>query len=465
MENKKENFSEWYNEIVESAGLIDKRYPIKGMNIWMPYGLKVALNFDENVRRLCDAKGLNEVSFPLLITRKQLNVEFEHLKGFEKQVFWITKGGTDKLDEEMSLRPTSESAMYPMFAMWIRTHGDLPLKLYQLVSVYRYETKHTRPFLRDREFRFFEAHTAHRNYQEAEAEIVEYLDIWKSLSDILCVPYVLHRRPEWDKFAGAEYSNAADTFLPSNRSLQVATFHQYGTNFSKPYDITYVNEAGEKEYVHQTTYGMSSRLIGALVGIHGDDKGLILPPDLAPTQVIIIPIPSEKSDTLKYSMNLEKILSSKGIRARVDSRDSYTPGYKYNDWEMRGVPVRIEVGEREVAANTATIAMRVEKGKKTVGLKDLEDSVRDSLRRVKEIITDKAVKQMKKIIKEAAAMNDLIAWKGPSLSYWCGLRECSDHIEEKSEKVCLGYRIDVESAGNCVVCGKEGRLATFSRTY
>ena len=304
MENRKKNFSEWYNEIVETAELSDKRYHVKGMNVWRPYGLKIMQGIDGIIRRLVDSRDFDEVSFPVPVTKDQLMVEFEHVKGFEGELYWITRGGHENLDVELALRPTSEAAMYPMFSLWIRSHADLPMKLYQIVSVYRHETKHTRSFIRIREIHFFEAHTAHATYEDAEKQMVQYKEIWERLADELCLPYITNRRPDWDKFPGARYTLAFDTLLPSSRSLQIGTIHQYGTNFSENYDIKYADDDGEHHFVSQTTFGMSERLLAAVIGVHGDDKGLILPPGIAPVQVIIVPIPSESEDTIGYSRKI-----------------------------------------------------------------------------------------------------------------------------------------------------------------
>ncbi|HKJ96284.1 MAG TPA: aminoacyl--tRNA ligase-related protein, partial [Thermoplasmataceae archaeon] len=304
MENRKKNFSEWYNEIVETAELSDKRYHVKGMNVWRPYGLKIMQGIDGIIRRLVDSRDFDEVSFPVPVTKDQLMVEFEHVKGFEGELYWITRGGHENLDVELALRPTSEAAMYPMFSLWIRSHADLPMKLYQIVSVYRHETKHTRSFIRIREIHFFEAHTAHATYEDAEKQMVQYKEIWERLADELCLPYITNRRPDWDKFPGARYTLAFDTLLPSSRSLQIGTIHQYGTNFSENYDIKYADDDGEHHFVSQTTFGMSERLLAAVIGVHGDDKGLILSPGIAPVQVIIVPIPSESEDTIGYSRKI-----------------------------------------------------------------------------------------------------------------------------------------------------------------
>ena len=287
---KEEEFSDWYNAVIEGAELTDKRYPIKGMNVWRPYGWAVAKLIDGAIRQEFDATGHDEVCFPVLIPESEFQKEADHVKGFEDSVYWVTHGGLDELDVRLVLRPTSETAMYPMFKLWIRSHADLPLKVYQIVPTFRYETKMTRSFMRVREIHFFESHTAHATYEDAEQQIREDLQINERLMRLLCLPYRIHRRPDWDKFPGAHYSLACDTLLPSGRVLQVGTFHHYKDNFAKVYDVLYEDEKGEHRHVHQTTDGMSERLLGAIVSAHGDEKGLVLPPAVAPVQAVIVPI-------------------------------------------------------------------------------------------------------------------------------------------------------------------------------
>ncbi len=285
---KDEEFSEWYNSVIERAELSDKRYPIKGMNVWRPYGWAIMKLIDQAMREEFDSTGHGEVNFPVLIPETEFQKEADHVKGFEGDVFWVTRGGLNELDVKLVLRPTSETAMYPMFRLWIRSHADLPLKVYQIVPVFRYETKMTRTFMRVREIHFFEAHTAHATYEDAEQQIQEDLQINERIMRLLCLPYP--RRPDWDKFPGAYYSLGTDTLLPSGRAAQVATFHQYRDNFAKVYDVTYETEKGEHRYVYQTTDGMSERLLGATISIHGDEKGLVLPPAAAPVQAVVVPI-------------------------------------------------------------------------------------------------------------------------------------------------------------------------------
>src|SRR5437867_1852963 len=262
---KDEDFSEWYASVIEKAELRDKRYPIKGMDVWLPYGWAIMKRIDQAWREEFDATGHREVNFPLLIPETEFKKEADHVKGFESDVYWVTHGGLNPLDIRLVLRPTSETAMYPMFALWIRSHADLPLKVYQIVSTFRYETKMTRTFLRVREIHFFESHTAHATFEDAQQQIQEDLQIHERLMRRFCLPYIVSKRPDWDKFPGADYSLGADTLLPSGRTLQIATFHQYKDNFSTVYDVKYEDAEGARRYVHQTTDGMSERLVGAVV--------------------------------------------------------------------------------------------------------------------------------------------------------------------------------------------------------
>lgn len=465
MENKKSDFSEWYNEIIEISGLSDKRYPIKGMNVWMPYGLKAMQNIDRAIRRSVDSRDFQEVSFPVLITRDQLAVEFDHIKGFENEVFWVTRGGNEPLEVDMALRPTSESAMYGMFSLWVRSHADLPLRVYQIVNVYRYETKHTRSFIRIREIHFFEAHTAHDTYESSERQMQEYREIWREISTDLCLPYQIHQRPEWDKFPGAKYTLAFDTILPGGRSLQIGTIHQYGTNFAETYDIKYLQDDGEHEFANQTTFGLSERLLAAVIGIHGDDKGLIFPPAVAPIQVVVVPIPSKKSDTVSYAREIYESLSRSGFRTKLDDRENYTPGFKYNDWEMKGVPVRIEVGERELKGNSVVMVSRTDRRKSVVPKDDLTTKLDELNSEIMKYLTENARTYFETHIKRVQSFDDLNNSDGFVITGWCGAKECSEKIEEKFELGLLGTSPDNNRDSNCIVCGESGKEATFSRSY
>jgi len=470
-------FSEWYNEIIETAEIQDKRYPVKGMNIWLPYGLKIMRNIEKFIHGEMVRTGHDEVLFPALIPESEFQKEADHIKGFEDEVYWITHAGLDPLDIRLILRPTSETAMYSMFSLWIRSHADLPFKIYQIVNVYRYETKHTRPLIRVREIsRFFEAHTAHDSYEDAERQIKEDLEVFGRLAKFLALPYIVSKRPEWDKFPGAYYSLGAEVMMPDGRTLQIGTMHNYRQNFSRAYNIQYETEGGDHEYVHQTTFGMSERLLAAVIGIHGDDNGMVLPPTIAPIQVVIVPIPKKgaKVDVFAYAHEIEEELRNAGIRVHVDERD-IRPGRKYYDWELKGVPVRIEVGPRDVEGKKAVIARRDTLTKEVVERHGLVEAVRKTLDGIMENLYNRAKELLESHIKRVDTIKEAKAVfedrRGIVEIPWCGSEECGLKMEEELEAKMLGIPYPLERAKapegkKCPVCGREAKfIARFARTY
>jgi len=457
-EDPETNFSEWYNDIIERTGLTDKRYPVKGLNVWPPYGWKLMRLIDERIRKHFEDFGYQEVYFPSLIPKSQFNKEAEHIKGFTSEVYWITKGGDSELDEQLVLRPTSETAMYPIFSLWIRSHADLPLKTYQIVNVFRYETKQTRTFIRVREIHFIEGHTVHDSYEDAEKQIADDIEIWKRVSEDIAVPYIMGKRPDWDKFPGAYYTIGADTFFPSGRSLQIATIHQYKDNFAKPYEIKFVDENGNTKYAHQTTFGISERLIASIVGIHGDKKGLIIPPRVAPIQIVIVPIPGE--GVTEYSREIFEELESIKIRVKLDERDQYTPGWKFNDWEEKGVPLRLEIGKREVSEGKITYAKRTG-GKASMPKEEFMHKVNSLLEEIQSELYSRAKERINSYIKPLHSLEGEIDFY-PNYVYWCGEKSCANVIEEKTGKSILST---TEGFGKCIVCGREGQKTIISKKY
>lgn len=456
-EEKEDDFSIWYNSIIDRTGLSDKRYPVKGLNIWPPYGWNLMRNVDGVIRKHFEDKEYKEVSFPTLIPESQFDKEAEHIKGFSNQVYWVTKGGDNELDEKLVLRPTSETAMYPIFSLWIRSHTDLPLRIFQIVNTFRYETKQTRTFIRVREIHFVEGHTVHPSFESSEKQIADDIEIWRRIADEIALPYVIGKRPSWDIFPGAFYSIGVDIFLPSGKSLQVATIHQYRDNFARPYEIAYTDEKGERSYGHQTTFGISERLVGAIVGIHGDEKGLILPPTVAPIQVIIVPIPGEGVN--EYSESAFNDLKKAGFRVEIDRRNQYTPGWKYNHWEERGVPLRIEVGKLEAKEKTITLAYRT-RGKQKIKREDLIESVNSALKDLLGTIKGRADKKMKGYITEISDLSDALG-PMPNMIYWCGSKKCAEEIEKTGKSILSSY----DEEGTCIVCGKSGLKTAISKQY
>ena len=453
---KDEDFSEWYNEAIEKAGLTDKRYPVKGMNVWPAYGWKLMRLIDDETRRLVEGNGHDEVKFPLLIPEDEFQKEADHIKGFDEQVFWVTHAGKNELDIPLLIRPTSETAMYPLFDLWIRSHADLPLKIYQIVNVFRYETKQTRAFMRMREIHFFEAHTCHATEDGSEEQIKEDLETMDKLSKKLCLPYLKLVRTDWDKFPGADYSVGADAFLPTGKLLQIAGIHQYKTNFAKAYGITFEDKEGEHKHVYQTTYGMSERLIGAIVALHGDDKGIVIPPGIAPIQVRIIPIfYGENKDVLNHCNNLKQTLTERGLRVDIDDRDDIRPGSKFFESEEKGIPLRLDVGSKEFENNSVTAVRRDTGNKESFPSDKLEERVTKILLTMEEEMYKRADQNLKENIRDAADFEDMTEQKIYRIA-WCGELECGQYIEEVSDREMLGHLYgEEEFSGKCLSCGKQ----------
>ncbi len=465
---KTEDFNEWYNEIVELADLCDKRYPIKGMNVWRPYGWKLMSHVDKLTRDEMIKTDHQEVYFPLLIPESSFKKEEEHIEGFGSEVYWVTHAGLNKLEERWLLRPTSETAMYPMFSLWIRSHTDLPLKTYQIVNTFRYETKQTRAFIRVREIHFFEAHTCHVDFKDAEKQIKEDKDIAGRLFQKLCLPFILSKRPDWDKFAGAFYTISIDVLMPSGRTLQLGSIHQYRDNFAKPYEISYEAEDGKHKNCHQTTYGMSERILGALIGVHGDNKGLVMPPEVAPTQVVIIPIifKGKEKTVLDSCDTLYEKLKNNGIRVHVDKRD-ITPGNKYYDWELKGVPLRIEIGPRDVEKKEIVLVRRDISEKKSVSLKSCVKIIKEEFRSISEDLYKNAEKFLKENMHRVKTVEEAKGLKGIIELPWCGKEDCAMEIENILEGNTLGEPIEhVECKNVCPVCGKPSKTwMRYAKTY
>ena len=459
---KDTNFSEWYNDLVDKANLSDKRYPIKGMNVWTPYGWKIMRQIDAFIRKELDATGHDEVCFPLLIPETEFKKEKDHIKGFDSEVYWVTHAGLNELDVRLVVRPTSETAMYPMFSLWVRSHTDLPLKIYQIVYVFRYETKQTRSFIRVREIHFFESHTCHATEEEAQKQVEEDFEILAKIAEQLCIPYTLLTRTEWDKFPGGYYTVGLDTAMPNGKMLQIGSIHHYRTNFAIPYNITYEDADGEHKHAHQTTYGMSERLVGAIIGVHGDDKGLVLPPPVAPFQAVIIPIISKgNADAVAKEANkVKSVLEKAGVRVKLDDRDE-RPGSKFYDWEIKGVPLRLELGMKDIEKNVVTFVRRDTGEKGTIALDDVASGVEMILEMIRKDMFAKAWKNQKESVATIESLKDL---PEKTLRFgWCGSEECGHKFEDENDLKLLGTPyIPEKFKGKCIICGKPTEKAAYA---
>ncbi|ABO35188.1 prolyl-tRNA synthetase [Methanococcus maripaludis C5] len=392
-------FSEWYSDILEKAGIYDLRYPIKGCGVYLPYGFKIRRYSFEILRKLLDETNHDETLFPMLIPENLLAKEGEHIKGFEDEVFWVTHGGKTPLEVKLALRPTSETTMYYMMKQWIKVHTDLPMKLYQVVNTFRYETKHTRPLIRLREIMSFkEAHTAHATKEDCDAQITEALNLYGEFFDEICVPYIISKRPEWDKFPGADYTMAFDTIYPDGKTMQIGTVHNLGQNFAKTFELEFETPDGEKDFVYQTCYGISDRAIASLISVHGDEKGLVIPVDVAPIQIVLIPLlfKGKEEIVMDKIKELNNTLKSE-FRVHLDDRD-IRPGRKYNDWEIKGVPLRIELGPRDIENGQALIVRRDTGEKITVEYSNILEEVEKIVSMYKENLKIKADEKIKNFL-------------------------------------------------------------------
>lgn len=482
---KENNFSEWYNEILKRAEILDVRYPVKGVYVWYPYGYKLRNIIYAILRSLMD-KDHEETLFPLLIPKEELMKEREHIKGFEEEVFWVTKGGSTELDIPLALRPTSETAIYPVFKVWIRSHRDLPLRIYQIVNTFRYETRHTRPLIRLREITSFkEAHTAHASRADAEEQIKKAVVIYKHFFDELAIPYVITKRPEWDKFPGAEYSIAFDTLMPDGKALQIATIHLLGESFARTFDIKYEDKDGSLKYVNQTCYGISERCVAAVISVHGDEHGLMLPPEVAPIQVVIVPIVYSSEGKESEGVKMEKVcfmvyeeLKKAGIRAFFDNSGE-RPGAKYYRWEMKGVPLRIEIGPRDVRNNRCEFVRRNDFTRMQVPLGDVVPKVKRTLNEIQACIRDQEKKAFfadLHVYKSEEELKELSTKDAHGIVsvFLCESERCGREVEERLGVSVLGEAVyedkeenaaSKKSEGKCIICSRKGRRVYIARAY
>jgi prolyl-tRNA synthetase len=470
--NKCQNFSEWYHSILEEAEIIDVRYPIKGMHVWLPQGFKIRKNILRILRTILD-EDHQEVLFPLLIPEDELEKEAIHVRGFEDEVYWITHGGLTELNKKLALRPTSETAMYPMFSLWVRSHSDLPMKFYQIVNTFRYETKHTRPLIRVREITTFkEAHTIHSSEEEAEEQVENAVKIYKRFFDALGIPYVITKRPQWDKFPGAKYTVAFDTIMPDGKTLQIGTVHNLGQTFARTFEIIYETPSGDQEYVYQTCYGLSDRIIASIIAVHGDEAGLRLTPEVAPYEIVIVPIIYKEVEekVLNFCIELADSLEKANIRVHLDSRD-IRAGKKFYEWEMRGIPVRLEIGPKDIDHKTLVISRRDKLQKETVNIKsiDLISHIKTVLEDVNQNMKASAWDSFKKHIRSAGTIDEaadqISKYRGIVSFAWCGDENCGKELEEKIRADILGIEKD-EHGESCINCEHPAECkALISKTY
>ncbi len=430
--------------------------------------MKIIKKMSDFLAELLEENGHEPLTMPVLIPETLLFKESKHIAGFEEQVFWVTHAGKNKLDEKLALRPTSETPLYEMFKLWVRSHQDLPFKIHHPSAVYRYETKHTRPLIRGREFLWNEGHTALESPESVEENGRDIKRIYIQLiNDLLCIPYQFNQRPDWDKFPGAVGTYAFDTIMSDGKTLQIATWHNLGQTFSKVFNLTYEDEKGQHQYVYQSSYAPSfGRLIAALLSIHGDDHGLVLPPKVAPVQVVIIPIlfkSSEKKAILDYVEKIKKELKQADLRVKVDASEE-RPGAKFYHWEMKGVPLRLEVGPKDLKERKITVVRRNNMKKEQVNLKGISAQIKKILEEIEKDMRKKAEKHFKERLFQAKNLPELKKYLGKGIVTvgWCQDMGCAEELDKTGASFLT---VEGEKKADCVICGKKGKEVKMAKAY
>ena len=470
--SKEEDFSEWYTQVVLKAKLADYA-PVKGLIVLRPDGYSIW----ESLRSTFDKKfarnGIRNGFLPILIPESLLGKEQKHFAGFNPEVFWVTHSGTNEVGDRLALRPTSETLAYTLYSKWIQSWRDLPLKINFWNTALRAEIKATKPFLRTSEFLWQEGHTVHSTKEEAEKEVIKILDIYKNtVEEELAIPVTTGKKSEKEKFVGAEYTTTMESIMPDGKALQMGTSHFLAQNFSKPFEVKFADKDNVEHFAWQTSWGVSWRLIGAMIMAHGDDKGLVLPPKVAPMQVVIVPIyknDNDKENVMTKVNEIANILELKNIRFHIDSREELTPGYKFNDWELKGVPLRIEIGPKDIENQSMVLAKRYNHEKMKMGLNEVEKIV---------TILDEIQTEMLKKAKTEAAGNTIdienydefkmkMEKGGFFNSPWCGKLDCEEKIKEETGAEIRVIPFNSENTSKkCIYCKQQSTsVPIFARGY
>ncbi len=469
---RQENYSEWYNQVIQRAELADYA-PVRGCMVVRPYGWAIWENIQKALDERFKATGHVNAAFPLFIPMSFLEKEKEHIEGFAPELAIVTIGGGQQLEEPLVVRPTSETVIGHMYAKWIKSYRDLPVLINQWANVVRWEMR-TRLFLRTLEFYWQEGHTAHETEAEAQEETLRMLDVYADFAvNEAAVPVVKGRKSESEKFAGAAATYSIEAMMGDTRALQSGTSHNLGQNFAKAFDIQYLDRQNELQYCWTTSWGLSTRFVGAVIMTHGDDQGLILPPRLAPIQVVIVPIyknDAEKALVLPAAEAAQKALSA--FRVKLDAREELTPGFKFNDWELRGVPLRVEIGPRDVANASVMLARRDipgRDGKQIVPMEGLAAKAGDLLVEIQAALLQRATdfRQAHTFTPKDYAELSQIVENGWAVAHWCGSAECEAKVKEDTKATIRNIPFDRQGQpGKCIVCGAPAEhTVIFSRAY
>jgi prolyl-tRNA synthetase len=462
------DFAQWYTDVVKKAELVDYA-SVRGCMVIRPYGYAIWENIQKNLDTMFKETGHENVYMPMFIPESLLQKEADHVEGFAPEVAWVTHGGNQELTERLCVRPTSETLFCDHYSKIIQSYKDLPKLYNQWCSVVRWE-KTTRPFLRTLEFLWQEGHTAHATAEEAQAETIKMLNVYAQLcEDYLAIPVVKGQKTEKEKFAGANATYTIESLMHDGKALQCGTSHNFGDGFAKAFNIQYTDKTGKLQYVHQTSWGMTTRLIGALIMVHGDDSGLVVPPRIAPTQLVIIPVAQHKAGVLEKASELKDRLS-KAVRVKMDDSDK-TPGWKFSEYEMKGIPLRLEIGPKDIENNQAVLVRRDTREKILVSLDELEVKVPELLEDIQKSLLEKARAAQTEKTTTAITMDEfkniLDNKTGFVKAMWCGDRACEDKIKEEAaaSSRCMPFEQE-HVADTCVCCGKPAKkLVYWGRAY
>ena len=471
---RSENFSDWYNQLVQKAELADYA-PVRGCMVVRPYGWTLWENMQAGLDRRFKETGHVNAAFPTLIPMSFFEKEKDHVEGFSPELAVVTHGGGQELEEKLAVRPTSETIIGYMYAKWIKSWRDLPVLINQWGSVLRWELR-TKLFLRTAEFYWQEGHTAHATEEEAIEETYKMLDVYADFAINDCaIPVVKGRKSETERFAGAQITTGIEAMMGDKKALQSGTSHFFGQNFAKAFDIQYLDNNNTLQYCHTTSWGLSTRMIGALIMVHGDDQGLKIPPKIAPIQAVLVPIYKTDEEKQAVMVVADKVfadLKATGVRIKMDDREEVTPGFKYNDWEMRGVPLRIEIGPKDVAKGSVALARRDipgRDGKSFVSQDGLAATVTEMLTTIQAAMLQKATEFRDANIQDPKDYEELkqVVGNGWALSYWCESKECEARVKEETKATTRVIPFDQpDAAGICVVCGEKAeKKVYFAKAY
>jgi len=474
-ESKEHNTGEWYAEVVQKAGLADYA-PMGGFIVTRPRGYALWESIQDTLDSWFSETGVQNSYFPLFIPESYLEREKDVVEGFDPEVAWVTQGGHDELDERLAVRPTSESIIAPFLSQWARSHRDLPLRVNQWCSVVRWEATETKPFFRTKEFLWQEGHTAHASESDAWEETERRLEQYRRLyEDVLAVPVLKGRKPDHDAFPGAETTTTVEALMPDGKSVQGATSHQLGQSFADAFDITFTDETEAERTAYTTSWGLSWRALGALIMTHSDDQGLVLPPTVAPKQVVVVPIWQEdtREAVLSYAEALTEDLEEAGVRVHLDDREERNPGFKFNEWELNGVPIRIEIGPNEVEAEEATVAYRPDGESTLVDATDLAANIQTHFDTVYDTLYEAALENLEENVRTAQSREEILGTIGQHGGYvktpWCGDVSCETAIKDEiAAEIAMVPFEDSESpaAADCAICEKSAdTTAYFAKTY